>query len=103
MWVCQCTSGACSAHLLDVGLHARPIKAKTDAMEGAIRVKMSSDGVSMKSNKDYVPKLRWDKLQTSVRFGPDDHLSIDQNTIFERDERLAQSGTIIGVEVGFLK
>ena len=103
MWVCQCTSGACSAHLCDVGVHARPIKAKTDAMEGAIRVKMRSDGVSMKSNKDNVAKLRWDELQASVRFGPDDHLPIYQNTIFERDERLAQSRTIIGVEVEFLK
>ena len=72
-------------------------------MEGAIRVKMSSDWVSMKSNKDYVVKLQWDELQSCVRFGPDDHLPIYQNTIFERDESLAQSQTIIGVKVGFLK
>ena len=72
-------------------------------MEGAIRVKMSSDGVSMKSNKDYVAKLQWDELQSCVRFGPDNRLPIYQNTIFERDERLAQSQTIIGVKVGFLK
>ena len=72
-------------------------------MEGAIRVKMSSDGVSMKSNKDYVAKLQWDKLQSCVRFGPDNRLPIYQNTIFDRDERLAQSQTIIGVKVGFLK
>ena len=72
-------------------------------MEGAIRVEMSANGISMKSNKDNVAKLRWDELQLGVRFGPDDRLPIYQNTIFERDEGLAQSQTIIGVEVGFLK
>ena len=103
MWVCQRTSGACSAHFCDVDVHTRPIKAKTDAMEGAIRVQMSTNEISMKSNKNYVVKLRWDELQSGVRFGPDDRLPIYQNTIFERDEGLAQSRTIIGVEVRFLK
>ncbi len=103
MWVGQCTSRACSAHPRDVGVHARPVKSKMDAMEGAIRVKMSADGVNIKSNKDYVAELRWDEMQSSVRFGPDDHLPIYQNTIFNGDERLAQSRTIIGIEFGFLK
>jgi len=93
----------CSAHPRDAGVLARPVKSKTDAMEGAIRVKMSANGVSMQSNKDYVAVLQWDKLQSSVRFGPNDRLPIYQNTIFNGDERLVQSQTIIGVEFRFLK
>ena len=50
-------------------------------MEGAIRVEMSANGISMKSNKDNVAKLRWDKLQSSVRLGPDDGFPIYQDAI----------------------
>jgi hypothetical protein len=58
-------------------------------MEGAIRVKMSADGVIMKSNKYYVAELRWDKLQSSVRFGPEDCFLITKNAILNEHERLA--------------
>ena len=58
-------------------------------MEGAIRVEMSANGISMKSNKDNVAKLRWDELQSSVRLGPDDGFPIYQYAILNGDEGLA--------------
>ena len=94
MWIGQCTSRARPAHPCDVGVHARPVKSEADAMEGAIRVKMSADGVSMY----YVAKLRWDELQSSVRFRPDDCFPINQNAILNGDERLAQGRRIVGIE-----
>jgi hypothetical protein len=58
-------------------------------MEGAIRVDMSANGISVESNKDNVAKLRWDKLQSSVRLGPNDGFSIYQDAILNGDEGLA--------------
>ena len=62
MWVGQSTSRARVAHPRDVSIHARPVKFEADAMEGAIRVKMSTNGIGMKSNKDNVVKLRRQEL-----------------------------------------
>ncbi len=89
MWVCQCTSRARAAHPCDVGVHARPVKMEADMMEGVIRVKLSANGIRMKSNKDNVAKMQRDELQPSVRFGPNNPFPIYQNAIFNEDERLA--------------
>ena len=62
LWVGQCTSRTRAAHPRDVSIHAGPVKLDADAMEGAIRVKMSANGIGMKSNKFNVAKPRQHKL-----------------------------------------
>jgi hypothetical protein len=69
--------------------HASFVVGLISLMEGAIRVKMSANGVSMKSNKYCLAELRWDELQSSVRFGPDDCFPITKNAILNEHERLA--------------
>ena len=42
-------------HALDIAKHSWPVKAKTEAMQGAIRVEVAANGIRVKRNKQYIP------------------------------------------------
>ncbi len=69
VWIAEQAAGTGVAHTGDVGIHPRPIKSEVNAIKSAVRVKMSINGIGMKSNEDDVAKLQWNKLQAHVGLG----------------------------------
>ncbi len=62
IWIVERASRTDAAHTGDVGVHFRQIKLEANAIKTAVRVKMSTNGIEMKGNKEDVAKLRWNEL-----------------------------------------
>ena len=59
-------SRARRTHTLYVLVHSRPIKAKTEAVQGVVRVQVTANGVCVECDELNIAYLTWDQLKARI-------------------------------------